>query len=148
MNTTTAQSIDRTLILKAPLDKVWNAVATPEGFAGWFLAKVEGEWKQGNSVVLNWPSGSKNEIVLSRIEPKEVFAYQWHPGDSYLVADLPVEELTTVTMRLREIPEGTELALTETGFENIPEERRLKVLGLNTEGWDEELENIRKYVEA
>ncbi len=148
MSTTAENSVVRTLVLKASLDKVWNAIATPEGFAGWFSPRVEGKWKEGESILLFWPSGSSNQILLTKIQPKSLFAYQWHPGDFNNLSDHPSAELTTVTMRLREVPEGTELALTESGFENIPDERRLRVLGLNTEGWDEELENVRKYVEA
>jgi uncharacterized protein YndB with AHSA1/START domain len=142
------QSITRTLILKAPLDKAWNAIATPEGFHGWFSAKVEGDWKEGEAVLLRWPSGNANEIRLNKIQPKSLFVYQWHPGEYNKLDAYPESELTTITMRLREVPDGTELSLVESGFENVSEDRRLKVLGLNTEGWEEELENIRKYVEA
>ncbi len=141
-------TIERTLVLKAPLQRVWDAIATPEGFAGWFLTRVEGKWMAGETVVLYWPSGKANDIILHIIDEPRVFAYKWHPGDYAKVSDFPQEQLTTVTMKLTEMDEGTELHLTETGFENISEDRRAKSLGLNTEGWDEELENIRKYVEA
>jgi uncharacterized protein YndB with AHSA1/START domain len=140
-------TIDRTLLLKAPIQKVWNAIGTPEGFAGWFLAKVEGDWKVGETVTLLWPSGNANDIILSTIDEPVAFAYRWHPGDYAKLADFPFDQLTTVTMTLKETEGGTELHLTETGFENLSDDRRAKVLGLNTEGWDEELENIRKYVE-
>jgi uncharacterized protein YndB with AHSA1/START domain len=148
MTTSTENTIDRTLTLKASLDKAWDAVATPEGFAGWFTCRVEGEWTQGNAVKLHWPSGSVTEIRLDRIEPKSVFAYKWHPGGYSALITEHESELTTVTMALKEIAGGTELHLTESGFENIPDERRLEALGMNTEGWVEEMENIRKYVEA
>jgi uncharacterized protein YndB with AHSA1/START domain len=147
--TETAQStIERRLMLNASQHKVWNAIATPEGFAGWFLARVEGVWAAGKSVILNWPSGSKNEIYLVAIEPESHFAYQWHPGGLFLLADHPTSELTTVSMKLRDVEGRTELHLLETGFDNVPDERRLSVLGMNSAGWDEETENIRKYVEA
>ena len=119
--------IDRKMVLKAPLNKVWDAIGTPEGFSGWFTCTVDGEWKTGSAVKLTWPSGSFNEILLAALNPPSEMAYQWHPGDSGGISDHPVSELTTVTMRLREIPEGTELHLTEAGFENVPEERRLRV---------------------
>jgi uncharacterized protein YndB with AHSA1/START domain len=130
------------------LEKAWSAFGTPEGFGGWFSARVEGEWAQGNAVMLLWPSGSKNEIYLEKVEAPYLFSYQWHPGGSYMLADLPRSEVTTVTIKLSETQDGIELLLVETGFENIPDERRLQVLGLNNEGWDEEIENIRKYIEA
>ena len=141
--------IDRKLVLKAPLDKVWNAVGTPAGFQGWFLCTIQdGDWVEGNRLKLTWPSGSFTEIILSALRPPSEVVYQWHPGGLGGIEQYPEAELTTVTMRLRETAEGTELHLTESGFENIPEERRLKALGMNSAGWDEETENIRKYVEA
>ena len=148
MNTMAENTITRNLVLKASLDKVWNAIATPEGFAGWFLARVEGDWAAGNDVALVWPSGNSNQIRLKTIDKPNTFAYQWHPGGYGDLDAFPESELTTVTMSLREVSGGTELRLVESGFEAIPDDRRLKVLGLNTEGWDEETENIRKYVEA
>jgi uncharacterized protein YndB with AHSA1/START domain len=141
MTQTTQNSIERRLIYRAPLEKVWKAISTPEGFAGWFSTKVQG-------VELVWPSGNSNEILLSVIDPETHFAYQWHPGAYAKMSDFPLSELTTVSIILRAVDGGTEIHLVESGFENIPDERRLKVIGMNTEGWDEELENIRKYVEA
>jgi uncharacterized protein YndB with AHSA1/START domain len=140
--------IDRRLTFKAPLEKVWKAIGTPEGIKGWFTCTVQGEWKEGSTVSLVWPSGNTNEIIVTSLKFQEEMAYKWHPGDYGDIAKHPESELTTVTMRLRAVGDQTELHLTETGFENIPDDRKLRVLGLNVEGWDEELENIRKYVEA
>lgn len=140
-------TIERILVVKAPLQKVWNAIGTPAGFEGWFSTKVEGDWRAGETVTLRWPSGNVNDILLHIINEPTVFAYKWHPGDYAKLADFPLDQLTTVTMTLYEIEGGTELRLVETGFENLSDDRRSKALGLNTEGWDEELENIRKFVE-
>ena len=136
------------MVLKAPLEKVWTAIATPEGFEGWFTCKVIGDWGLNNVVVLRWPSGNTNEIRIVSLKPQAEFAYQWHPGEYGKLSDHPEDQLTTVTFRLQPTSHGTEMEMIEGDFANVSEERRLKVLGLNTEGWDEELENIRKYVEA
>ena len=140
--------IRRQMVLKAPLEKVWTAIATPEGFEGWFACKVVGDWGINKTVTLLWPSGSSNEIRIVALNPQSEFAYQWHPGVDGRLSDYLEEQLTTVCFRLNPCPDGTEMEMVEGDFANIPDERRLKVIGLNTEGWDEELENIRKYVEA
>ena len=142
------EEIRRQMVLKAPQDKVWTAIATPAGFEGWFTCKVIGDWGLNQAVTLLWPSGNSNEIRIVALTPQSDFAYQWHPGDYAKLGDYPEAELTTVAFHLKPSSEGTEMELVESGFGNIPEDRRLKVMGLNTEGWDEELENIRKYVEA
>jgi uncharacterized protein YndB with AHSA1/START domain len=141
-------TIEKRLVLKAQLQNVWNAIGTQEGFEGWFLTKVEGQWKVGETVTLRWASGNANDIILTTIDEPIAFAFRWHPGDYAKLSDFPLSELTTVTMTLRETEIGIELNLTESGFENLSDERRSKALGLNSEGWDEELENIRKYVEG
>ena len=142
------QEIRRQMVLKAPIGKVWTAIATPEGFEGWFTCKVIGDWGLSQVVILRWPSGNSNEIRIVALNPQTEFAYQWHPGDYGQLSDYPEEQLTTVSFRLKPSVEGTEMEMVEGDFTTIPDERRLKVLGLNTEGWDEELENIRKFVEA
>jgi len=145
---TSPQTISRQILLKASLEKVWTAIATPEGFEGWFTCKVIGTWELNKDVILLWPSGNSNEIRIVALNPQSEFAYQWHPGGYAKLGDFPEEQLTTVTFRLHSTGDGTNLEMVEGDFADIPEERRLKVMGLNTAGWEEELENIRKYVEA
>ena len=140
--------IERKLILKSPLERAWNAVGTSEGFTAWFKSAVVGDWKVGAAVLLKWPSGFFVEIRIVEIDEPHHFAYQWHPGGSSMLADHPESELTTVNFHLRAVDGGTELHLPETGFDSISDEHKLKVLGLNTEGWDEELGQIQAYVEA
>lgn len=140
--------IERTLELAAPLEKVWGLIGTAEGFHTWFKVNVVGEWVAGNDVTITWASGTANEIRIAKIAPPNEFAFQWHPGVCGKLSEFPESELTTVTFRLSGSGSGTTLHLTETGFDAIPDDRRLKVLGLNTEGWDEELEAIRSHAEA
>ena len=144
----TENNIRRQMVLKASLDKVWTAIATPGGFEGWFTCKVDGDWALNERVTLRWPSGNSNEIRIVALNPQSEFAFQWHPGGYAQLGDYPEAQLTTVTFRLTPTSEGTEMDMIEGDFARIPEERRLKVMGLNTEGWNDELENIRKYVEA
>ncbi|MFZ4508648.1 MAG: SRPBCC domain-containing protein [Fimbriimonas sp.] len=139
--------IERKELIQAPIDRVWATIGTAEGTREWFKVTVEGEWKAGNDVTLTWNSGSRTEIRLLTIEAPHRFAYQWHPGVSALLSEFPEGELTTVTFELRETPEGTELLLTETGFDRISEDRQLQALGLNTAGWEEEIQVIRATAE-
>jgi len=41
---------------------------------------------------------------------------------------------------------GTRLTITESGFSQFPESKRLEVLRSNTEGWNIQAENISIYV--
>jgi uncharacterized protein YndB with AHSA1/START domain len=148
MKQTVQDEIVRRMSLNATLEKAWKAVGTVEGFEGWFTCKVIGDWSPGNVVTLQWPSGNSNEIRIVTIQPITEFAYQWHPGGLAKIDEYPESELTTVTMTLSPTDKGVDLHLVESGFSNISEERRLKTIGMNSQGWDEELENMRKYIEA
>lgn len=144
----TQDEIRRKMMLKAPLEKVWTAIATPGGFEGWFKCKVSGLWEVGKIVTLTWPSGSKNEIRIVALNPQTDFHFQWHPGSCLTLDVHPENQLTTVMFYLRPGSDVTEMEIVESGFANVPEDRRAEVLALNSEGWDEEMENIRTYVEA
>jgi hypothetical protein len=41
---------------------------------------------------------------------------------------------------------GTRLTVTESGFENLPADRRNKAFRENESGWTEQLKNIESYV--
>jgi hypothetical protein len=53
---------------------------------------------------------------------------------------------TLVEFRLEKIEAGTLLTVTESGFENLPADRRLEAFRMNEAGWTEQLKNIGSYV--
>ena len=48
--------------------------------------------------------------------------------------------------RLEKKESGTLLLLTESGFDRIPEDRRLTAFRSNDGGWTEQMKNIENYV--
>jgi uncharacterized protein YndB with AHSA1/START domain len=54
--------------------------------------------------------------------------------------------MTLVTFELEEVPGGTRLTVTESGFEGLPLERRAKVFAENEGGWQAQLSLIAKYL--
>jgi len=51
-----------------------------------------------------------------------------------------------VTLALTEIPSGTRLAITETGFDGIPAARRAKAFEGNASGWAQQAVHIADYL--
>jgi hypothetical protein len=47
---------------------------------------------------------------------------------------------------LEEIPQGTRIRVTESGFDQIPLARRLDAFRMNSNGWTQQLQNIARYV--
>jgi len=60
--------------------------------------------------------------------------------------DYSGEPTTLVSFELRETPEGTELTITESGFDAIPIERRAEAFSRNSDGWDAQTMLVAKYL--
>jgi uncharacterized protein YndB with AHSA1/START domain len=145
--TTATQEIRKDMVLKAPLGTVWNALTTPEGWTGWFSDGVEGEFKVGEKLTLDFGKhGICWALVVERNEMSS-FAYKWHPGEDCPIDKYPESEMTTVRFTLEDHPDGTKLTLVESGFENLPADRQAKSVLSNTEGWKWELDELQAFVE-
>jgi hypothetical protein len=53
---------------------------------------------------------------------------------------------TLVVSEFQEADGGTLLSVVESGFENIPLQRRLKAFRMNSGGWDAQMQNIKTHV--
>jgi hypothetical protein len=56
------------------------------------------------------------------------------------------EPTTLVVFELREADGGTLLSVVESGFDNLPPQRRLAAFRMNSNGWDEHIQSIRAHV--
>jgi hypothetical protein len=54
--------------------------------------------------------------------------------------------MTLVVFELREVDEGTELTVVESGFDRIPLARRAKAFAANEGGWEHQTRLIAKYL--
>ena len=61
-------------------------------------------------------------------------------------ADRSPQLMTLVEFQLEEIPEGTRLTITESGFDRLPKERSAKVFEENDEGWKIQTRLVDEYV--
>ena len=85
------------------------------------------------------------DITIGEVQPQRLFSWQWYPGGD--PDHHPDEAMTTVVFALEEVPEGTLLTVTESGFDRISPSRRTKAYRENENGWTGQLENIRKYLD-
>jgi len=129
-------------------ERIWVAIATGPGLESWFCSSAEGKFEQGEFVTLDF-NGCKGPLKIIEYRPYRRLSWRWHPGqiEGCQWSDFPESETTLVQFDLEPKPEGTLLRVTENGFENIPESRRVKVLELNGQGWSEVMEMIGKALE-
>ncbi|AXP04393.1 MULTISPECIES: SRPBCC family protein [Pseudomonas] len=143
--------IERKILLKAPRSQVWRALANAEAFGQWFGVALEGkrfvagERTQGQ---ITYPGYEHLiwDVAVERVEPERVFSFRWHPYAVEPQVDYSQESETRVQFELEDMDGGTLLKVVESGFNNIPEARRLKAFRMDSRGWDEQMANIEAFL--
>ena len=151
--------IEKTVTLKAPLRKVWQAISDSAAFGAWFGMTFDGPFVEGQTIkgaiaktlvdeeIAKHQEayvGVRCDLMIERIVPLELLAFRWHPGAEPDVG--PNAPTTLVTFELEEVPGGTRLTITESGFDALPLERRAKAFAENEGGWEVQLLLVAKYL--
>jgi uncharacterized protein YndB with AHSA1/START domain len=144
--------IVKSIELKAPISRVWRALADHIEFGQWFRVKLDGPFVPGavSTGRMTYP-GYEHYPWLATVEKMEherLLSFRWHDFDEKSSVEISRQPTTLVEFRLEPIPEGTRLTITESGFEAIPNPRRLEVLRGNTEGWNIQANNIALHVSS
>ena len=143
--------IEKHIDLKASPSRVWKALTDYQEFGQWFGVKLEGPFVVGKTVAgkLTYPGFEHLQwaVDVKKMEPERLFSFTWHPYAVDPTIDYSKETPTLVEFTLEPNGSGTQLTVTESGFDKIPADRRLEAFRKNEEGWIEQLENIAKYVE-
>jgi uncharacterized protein YndB with AHSA1/START domain len=142
--------IEKRIELKAPVARVWHALTDYREFGEWFRVKLSGPFVPGqvSRGHITYPGYEhlQWEIVVQKMEQERLFSFTWHPYAVDPNVDYSNETPTLVEFRLEETAHGTLLLLTESGFDKIPNDRRLEAFRMNDGGWTEQMKNIDTYV--
>jgi uncharacterized protein YndB with AHSA1/START domain len=157
----TTDRIEKKVVLRAPLPRVWRAISDAKEFGSWFGVSFDGAFEPGAHLQgrivptqvdpevarMQEPyRGLTFDIVVEAVEPMRRLSYRWHPSPIEPGADYSKEPMTLVSFDLREVPGGTELTVTESGFDRIPLERRATAFHGNDEGWEKQTKLIAGYL--
>jgi uncharacterized protein YndB with AHSA1/START domain len=144
--------IEKTVELRAPVDRVWRALTDPAEFGAWFRVKIEtpfvpGELARGHITHpgyehLVW------EVRIVSMDKPHLFSFTWHPYAVDPKVDYSAEPPTLVEFRLGATAVGTHLTITESGFDAVPVHRRDEALRMNDSGWTAQAQNIKAHVES
>jgi uncharacterized protein YndB with AHSA1/START domain len=158
----TTDRIEKHIVLRASRERVWSAISDARQFGTWFGVEFEGDFVAGsplkgkivptkvdeNVAKMQEPYvGTAFHVFVERIEPMRVFAFRWHPYAIEPGKDYTKEPTTLVTFELEEAPGGISLTITESGFDQIPLDRRAEAFTSNEQGWTEQTKLIQKYLE-
>jgi uncharacterized protein YndB with AHSA1/START domain len=151
MATATMNTIEREIVVHAPVSRVWKALTDVKEFSQWFGVRAKGQFKPGARVdmVSTQPGyeGIEWFVLIEDVEPERRFSWKWHPGANQ--ADRPADEPPTlVVFELIPVANGTRVKITESGFDKISLSRRARVFEDNSGGWKQQMQNLQTYVDA
>jgi|SRR5882672_360220 len=154
--------IEKSIVLRAPLDRVWNAVSDAKQFGSWFGVAFDGPFKENTRLTgkivpttadpevakLQEPHrGKPFDFTVERIEPPRRISFRWHPFAIEPGVDYSREPMTSIVFDLKAVPEGVLLTISESGFDGIPVARRAEAFKANEGGWEHQTQLIKKYLE-
>jgi uncharacterized protein YndB with AHSA1/START domain len=172
-NERTTDRIEKQVTLRAPVARVWRAIADAREFGSWFGFTLDGPFAPGKTMkgtfdgkldeagiqefqkragvapsAVKMPEGAVVFCTVESIEPERYFAFRWIPYGIDAEADPDGEPTTLVEFRLEPVGGGTLLTIVESGFDRVPAHRRARAFRMNEGGWAAQADNLRKHVEA
>jgi uncharacterized protein YndB with AHSA1/START domain len=153
--------IEKKILLKAPLKRVWAALSDSREFGTWFGMKVDGPFvpdapvrgtivptavDPGVAKGQKPYEGTPFEFWIEKIEPERLFSFRWHPYAIERGVDYSAEPTTLIVFTLEEVAGGVMLTVTEAGFDQIPLERRARAFTANERGWSTQMRLIEAYL--
>lgn len=153
--------IEKEVLLRAPLDRIWRAIGNADEFGRWFGVRLDGPFVAGTTVTgLITPTTVDDDVAKAQepyagqadaweivaVEPPRRLAFRWHPYAVEPGTDYSQEPSTLVEFTLTETDDGVLLRIVESGFDAIPAERRASTFEANSEGWAAQTELVRKYL--
>ena len=134
-------TIEREIVIAAPVERVWEIVTEPEHMGRWF--GDDGAERDGDTITVRWKEHGTGELHVVRSEPPHAFAYRW---------DAEVKEAGTTLVEFTLTPDGdgTRLRVVESGFASLTtsDAERDRLRRGNEGGWEHELGDLERYARS
>jgi uncharacterized protein YndB with AHSA1/START domain len=141
VNDVSEYTIEREVVIEAPIDVVWRTVTQPDLIPQWFANRVELDLTPGGAGLLTFLNDEGEvthtaPIVVETVDPPTLFSYRWcHPeGDVAGPDNSVLVEFTLVS----EDSERTRLRVAEFGLEQLawPEGDKVNYVEEHQGGWN------------
>jgi len=129
-------------IIKAPVDKVWEALTNPEMVKQYFFgSNQETDWNVGSKIL--WTGEYEGTTYIDKgvvldYSPNEKLSYSYL--SSWIVLDDMPENYLLVSYEVKEIDGGTELTITQSNYD----EEKAKH---SAENWEVVIDGLKKLIE-
>lgn len=135
-------TVQRSIHIAAPVEKVWSAVTEPAYISQWFGQAVFDGVGVGARGTLTFPDYGAVPIRIEALDEPRMVSYRWGNDDAlgHLADEVDDEHSTVFTFTLESVPGGTQLSAIETGFETTSDPAAN--LESHREGWNSELDKL------
>ena len=131
-------TVERSIWIDAPRQRVWEAITEPEQMAHWFLPALSGmplKRDDSGNIAISFGPMESNFVLLELADP---------PRKAVAVG-LPDRQIKTTYM-LEEQDGGTRITVIMSGFESLPEDAREDRLAQSGSAWEQTLANLKAFV--
>ena len=150
MTVSSTDCIKKEIHLRAPQSRVWKALSDAAEFGTWFGMDLEGGFAPGRSVhgriTHKGFDHIRLEVKVERMDAESLFSFRWHPYPMDRERDYSKEPMTLVEFHLERAEGGTLLRVVESGFDQLPADRRDEAFRMNDGGWTSKLARIERHV--
>ncbi|KKO51769.1 SRPBCC family protein [Paenibacillus sp. DMB20] len=126
----TLQEVRQTIVVKAPIDKVWKAVSTSEGIAAWWMPN-DLKPVLGQKFTLFTGQYGDSPCQVTELDPPYRLGFDW-------------DEDWHVVFELKEMGEETEFTVIHSGWKT---EKHSKIRGIMEQGWAQITVRLASYIE-
>jgi uncharacterized protein YndB with AHSA1/START domain len=149
--------IEKSAVLHASLERVWQAVGDSAQFGTWFGMDIDQPFVEGATVMAVMTATAVDDEIAAQqkphagatcpleivtVDPPKRLAFRWNPVPDPEFADVT----TLVEFTLTEVDDGVLLEIVESGFEALPASHRTAAFDSNSGGWAAQLNLVGRYV--
>jgi uncharacterized protein YndB with AHSA1/START domain len=145
-----ADRVERTVVIAATAERVWDILTKPEHIGRWFGSGTPAtvDLQPGGVMVLEPSPGERYLARVVKVDPPHYLAYRWASAYPNVLAD--ETNSTLVEFHLTADDATTRLTVCESGFATltIPAGREhFASYESHSQGWTEVMRNLAAYAE-
>jgi len=144
----TAATIERVILIDAPIDIVWDVVTNPKHIVQWFADEAALDLRPGGAGTLTFTEHNHvSPLRVETVDPPNLFSYRWSQPDG---EEPTPENSMLVEFILSEADGVTTLRLIESGFakNDWSEEKNREYYDDHSNGWDYFTPRLASYAAA
>lgn len=141
-------SIEREVMIHAPLEVAWSIVTAPEHVSRWLSDSAEIDLRPGGELVLRWDRHGTASGTVERVEQPHLFAFRWVTPEPDRDPNADEENATLVELLLRADGDDTAVRVVESGFASADgtDQEKADLVAGHVSGWATFLDQLVAYV--